>query len=102
MAQVRSTIRAVPPRVIAGRVRTILRTDVRRELRECRVPVLYIRGTEDRLVGGRSVREVLEANPGVLVERIPGPHFLLQVAPAQVWKAVQRFVGPGSLSNEPG
>ena len=92
VAQVRRTIRSVPPRVIAGRVRTVLRTDVRRELRECPVPVLYIRGTEDRLVGERSVREILEANPGVLVERIPGPHFLLQVAPAQAWGSVERFV----------
>lgn len=92
IARVKSTLRTVPPHIVAGRVKTVLGIDVRRKLRECTVPVRYIRGTEDRLVPERSVGEILNLRPGVAVSRIAGPHFLLQVAPAQAWVAVQEFL----------
>ncbi len=92
VSRVGNTVRTVDPAILAGRVRTVMAADVRAELRACEVPILYIRGTEDRLVPERSVAEILRLQPKVVVRRIEGPHFLLQAAAAQAWAAVQEFI----------
>ena len=76
VAEVQRAIAKTPAEVLAARLRAIL------TLEPCRisVPVLYLRGTEDRLI--RRVPEQVE------VREIRAPHLLLQTAPAEAWRAI--------------
>jgi len=85
-------IDAVSPHVLAHRVRAVLNVDVRRELEACRVPVLYLRGTHDRVVSRRNGDEVAARSSSARVEEIPAPHFVLQAQPAAAAAAVSKFL----------
>ena len=89
VAQVRTAVASVPPAVLAMRMSSVLTVDVARCLTRCTAPILYLRGTEDRLVPEASLRRVIDAaSVPVSVARILGPHLLLQVAPEAAWRAV--------------
>lgn len=87
-ARFASTIERVEPRVLAARVRELLRVDVAEALARVACPVLYLRGEHDRLVPERAVRDVLRARPSTRVHRLPAPHAILQAAPALAWAAL--------------
>jgi pimeloyl-ACP methyl ester carboxylesterase len=89
--RVRDTVAAVPPALLAGRLSSILGTDVSGTLARVSAPVLYLRGTGDRLVPERSVAEV-EGGVRARVIRIPGPHLLLQARPEAAWAAIGPFL----------
>ena len=48
------------------------------------MPVVYVRGDQDRLVGARSEAEFLRAIPGATGRRAGGPHLLAQENPGAV------------------
>ncbi|HST58478.1 MAG TPA: hypothetical protein VLK84_07320 [Longimicrobium sp.] len=89
--EVRTAVASVPPGVLAARLAEVLRADAGAWLARVTAPLLYLRGTEDRLVPEASVRRIAQARPMRIV-RIPGPHLLLQAAPAAAWAAIARFV----------
>jgi pimeloyl-ACP methyl ester carboxylesterase len=84
-------IRSVPPRVVAQRVRSLLRVDVRLQLKALRMPLLYLQATRDRLVRQRSVDDVMSAAPSARVVEVDAPHLLLQTEPAAAAKAITAF-----------
>jgi pimeloyl-[acyl-carrier protein] methyl ester esterase len=85
-------ITAVAPNVLAHRVRAVLNVDARRELSACRVPVLYLRGSHDRLIRRRISDDVMShTSCGTMVE-LPAPHFVLQTQPAAAAAAISRFI----------
>ena len=90
------TIRAanapVLPIVRASRLRSALTVDVRRELAGLDLPVMYLRGRQDRLVLGNCLRTVIETRPETTVVTVPGPHLLLQVEPERSWREITAFV----------
>lgn len=88
----REAIDAVLPHVLAHRVRAVLKVDVRRELEACRVPVLYLRATHDRVVGRRNGDEVVARSSSAEVVEILAPHFVLQAQPAAAAAAVSKFL----------
>ena len=92
VADVQRTVRKVPPSVLAERLRLLLTKPQGRRLADCTVPVLYVRGTRDRLVGERGFREVQRQCPRVVRRDLNGPHLLLQVSPRASWNAIQEFV----------
>jgi pimeloyl-ACP methyl ester carboxylesterase len=97
--QVRATIAAVPSGLLAFRTRCVLTVDVSAELARCAMPILYVRGTEDRLVRDKSVEEIVAAaSAPVSVARIPGPHLILSTSPREVWRSVGDFLA-GSVSS---
>jgi pimeloyl-ACP methyl ester carboxylesterase len=85
-------IEAVSPNVLAHRVRAVLTVDVRRELEASPVPVLYLRGTHDRLVSRRSADAVVTRSSSTEVVEIPAPHFVLQAQPATAAAAIASFL----------
>ncbi len=89
---IRAANAPVLPSVRAYRLRSALNVDVRPQLAALGVPVMYLRGTHDRLVLSGCVRHVVSARPGTMVVRVPGPHLLLQVAPQRSWQEVSSFV----------
>jgi pimeloyl-ACP methyl ester carboxylesterase len=92
MKSTRDVLRSVPAKVVAQRVRQVLQTDEQGMLRSLRKPVLYLRGLSDNLMSERSWRNIQAVCPDAEISRIPGPHMLLQVSPAECWVAIQRFL----------
>jgi pimeloyl-ACP methyl ester carboxylesterase len=91
--KIRTTVRAVPPEVLAARVSSVMSVDVVASLARSTAPLLYLRGTRDRLVSEASVQALVRAaSVPVSVVRIPGPHLLLQVAPEAAWRAIVKHV----------
>ena len=98
VAQVRDTVASVPAHILASRVRCVLGVDARAVLARCTSPVLYLRGTQDRLMPERNVDELCAAaaQPPEVV-RLPAPHLLFQTIPAQAWQAIHRFLASRSM-----
>jgi pimeloyl-[acyl-carrier protein] methyl ester esterase len=90
--EIRSVISLVKPEVLVHRIRTVLSCDVRTELAEVRVPILYLQATYDRLVGSPCIEEIQQVNPGVIVEKIEGPHLLLRRQPERAAAAIRAFM----------
>jgi len=95
----RSTVASVPPAVLAARISAALSVDVRDNLSRFAAPILYLRGTQDRLVSDASVQDVVSvASSAVRVVRIPGPHLLLQTCPEAAWRAIEdAVIGPQAV-----
>ena len=81
----------LPPRMLARRIRAVLAVDVSQQLRACRVPMLYIAGRDDRLVGSRGLAAIHAVRPELEHVSLAAPHLVLQRAPEPAWAAIQRF-----------
>jgi pimeloyl-[acyl-carrier protein] methyl ester esterase len=85
-------MRRVSAKTLRARVNAVLAVDHRSELRRVRVPVLYLRASEDRLIPGSALQEILRVRPDVRVETLVGPHFLLQTKAVEAATIVRRFM----------
>jgi pimeloyl-[acyl-carrier protein] methyl ester esterase len=92
LTEVRNAIAAVNAGVLSQRLQMIARCDVRRELRATSVPLLYIRGTEDRLVGMRSYEDIRGERPDTFLAEIKAPHLVFQREPEEAAEKVGAFV----------
>ena len=90
--RIRAANQPVLPNVRASRLRSALTVDVRNEFAALDVPVMYLRGLQDRLVFSSCVRQATAARPSTTVVQVPGPHLLLQVEPQRSWQEVSSFV----------
>jgi pimeloyl-ACP methyl ester carboxylesterase len=81
----------VKPDVLAARLVACLSVDVRATLPKIDVPILYLRGTRDRLVPASAAGLVVAGAKNVHVVDFEAPHCLLQAIPAQAAKAVLEF-----------
>lgn len=91
-----ATLRRVDPGVLALRVRELLAVDERAALREVPAPIVYLRGTADKLVRERALAAIIATRPDVDVRTIAAPHALLQTAPAAAWSAIETALPPHS------
>ena len=81
----------VTPKVLSSRVREALHVDVRAELAQVKVPILYVQPTRDRMINAACVEEMRLVKAGRMVA-IDGPHLLMQAEPALCAEAVMGFV----------
>jgi len=81
----------VTPKVLGARVREVLNMDVRAELAQVTVPVLYLQPTKDRLVDPGCAVEMQTVKPGRTVN-IDSPHLLLQCEAKAAGEAIAGFV----------
>ncbi len=88
----RQEIRRVSPDVLSFRVRETLNCDARGALARTSVPVMYVQALDDRLLDEACVTEMRRIKPTMLVERVVGPHLLLQREPKMVADIVSKFV----------
>ena len=84
-----AVMKDVPGATIAGRLREILKVDVREKLNHLAVPILYLRASHDRLVSPRMSLDFMIA-PDV-VQTIDGPHFLLQANALEAARRICEF-----------
>jgi len=92
LAAVRRAISAVQPRVLAARTRAVLSCDTRPELRQIKVPILYLLAKQDRVVPASCLEEILRIRPDVKVVSIDAPHLLIQREPEHAALAVTEFI----------
>jgi pimeloyl-ACP methyl ester carboxylesterase len=92
VAAVRSAAAAVAPAVMAKRIREVLTVDVRSLLPETHVPVLYIAGSRDRLIGPRSVEDFRMLGGPFQTATLDAPHLILQTQPAAAACLIEEFL----------
>jgi pimeloyl-[acyl-carrier protein] methyl ester esterase len=97
--ELRAALERVPAKVLASRVKEIGRVDASAELARVERPLLYLRGTDDRVVGEASVEAIRARAPRVVVTRVAGPHLLLQASPVAAWEAIVPFLGARAVAN---
>jgi len=90
--QVREAITCVQPKVLADRLRMVLRCDARAELAKVDAPILYLQAVRDRPVPSRCAEEIARLKPTVTIMRVEGPHLVLQREPRRTADAVVNFV----------
>jgi pimeloyl-ACP methyl ester carboxylesterase len=82
----------VSPLALRARVAAILAVDYRSQLRGIKVPMLYLRARDDRLIPASAGRAIQELRPDCELIDIDAPHFLLQTAPDACAASVLAFV----------
>jgi pimeloyl-ACP methyl ester carboxylesterase len=86
------TLAAVRPEVVAARVREVLAVRSDDLLRQCPVPILYLAGSQDRLVGPRVVRHMKALRPDMSVVTLDAPHLVLQRRPVEAAREIGQFL----------
>lgn len=81
---------AVP--VLQARLDSVLQINVLSRLAGLRIPVLYIHGAKDRLLGKTSLRAIRRACPNVEIATVNAPHLMLQREPEQCFELINRFI----------
>lgn len=94
LRQLRTIINTTPARVLAARMKSVLRVDEQVAAASLRCRVLYLRGTEDRVISNRVVSDALRCLPGAVRKDIGAPHLLLQTCPQLAWSAIAELIGP--------
>jgi pimeloyl-ACP methyl ester carboxylesterase len=92
LEQVQSVVRSVPSAVLAERLRLVLNSRQRWAADNLDVPVLYLVGDRDRLVGKRGLRTVQILKPGAVITHLDAPHLLLQTKPKEALEAIEDFL----------
>ncbi len=100
IGRIATELQKVSPKVLAARIQAIFAVDVRRELRECALPLLYCRGDYDIVVPEKNLLEIMAIKPTIEVAYFKTQHFLLQAAVDEVWEVIAGFVE--RITAEPG
>jgi pimeloyl-ACP methyl ester carboxylesterase len=88
---VRDAMAKVTSRAVRTRLREIARVNVASELSAVRVPVLYLRATDDRLVPRSCGEEVVRLSRLATITEVTAPHLLLQCAPVECARLIADF-----------
>jgi pimeloyl-ACP methyl ester carboxylesterase len=91
LAKVRTAVFSVQPKVLTARLRSVLACEVRAELGQVTVPILYIQASQDRLVSASCLEELRRIKPQITVAVLEGPHLLLQREPRRAAEVVAGF-----------
>jgi pimeloyl-ACP methyl ester carboxylesterase len=89
---IRDANRKVRSTVLATRMGEVLSVDCRAIFGSLSTSVLYLRGSQDQLVGRKSLEQAIACRPDMKVVELPGPHLLLQVEPEQCWREISDFI----------
>lgn len=92
IGRLNQAIGSVKRDVLLGRSRALIEINARAALSETRIPLLYLQGSRDCVVGDESVREIFAVRKDARLEVIDAPHLVLQCAPRESAKAIVRFV----------
>jgi pimeloyl-ACP methyl ester carboxylesterase len=84
--------RQVKPGVLAMRLREALTVDAADDFLVVSLPMLYVRGTQDRLLAPSTVDALLRLRPDLEVAVIGAPHFVLQRRPTEAAELIANFL----------
>ncbi len=80
------------PATLARRAREVLRVNVSADLRKCAVPVLYLAGERDPLIGKHNAREISQLTAAFTLRSLPCSHLVLQSEPRAAAQAIADFM----------
>jgi pimeloyl-[acyl-carrier protein] methyl ester esterase len=92
LSDFRSAVGTVQPRVLAHRLHQILQVDVLDTFARLRIPVLYIAGKGDRIVGPSALSLLKKRSFYMESKKLDGPHFILQRKPLEAAALISAFV----------
>ncbi|HDZ62360.1 MAG TPA: alpha/beta hydrolase [Nitrospirae bacterium] len=87
-----NAVKSVNPEVIANRVKAILKVNVEKELKDCRVPILYLTSTKDHLIKEHNIKNIKKIKKDVQEIKIDTLHFVLQLEPEKSAKEIIKFI----------
>lgn len=87
----------VRPEVLAARARAVLDLDCTDALRDCPVPILDMVADHDRIIAGRYSEFMHAIRPDAEIVHFNAPHIILQCAPIEAAREIQRFVDSGTV-----
>ncbi|MCL2075082.1 MAG: lysophospholipase [Betaproteobacteria bacterium] len=90
-AMLNRSLAQVAPKVLRTRLRNVMQVDVMERLRAIRVPILYLRADEDKLIPGSASEAIKAVCPSLHIEAIRAPHGLLQCAPDEAACRIRDF-----------
>jgi pimeloyl-ACP methyl ester carboxylesterase len=76
--QVFQAVSKLDPDVLKARIKAVTTCDVLKPLAQLDVPILYIQGTEDKLVSAAHGALVARTGKSVKMVKVAAPHFILQ------------------------
>jgi pimeloyl-ACP methyl ester carboxylesterase len=82
----------VKPGVLAMRLREALAVDAADDFLAVTLPMLYVRGTQDRLLAPSTVDALQRLRPDLEVAVIGAPHFVLQRRPTEAADLIANFL----------
>jgi pimeloyl-ACP methyl ester carboxylesterase len=94
--QLQVALRALPQRSLAARLRTVLAANETQAYLHTQLPMFYLRGNQDRLVGEHAIETLIRLRPGLQLHRLDGPHLLLQRYPEHCVEVLQRCLERGA------
>jgi pimeloyl-ACP methyl ester carboxylesterase len=97
LTELRNSLRHSRPSVLLARLHESFRVDCREALSRCSMPLLYLAGSEDRLMPRQAIDPIRAVRPDVMVVTLDGPHMLLQTEPDACWLAISQFLGAAGL-----
>lgn len=84
--------RSVSAEVLAARARAVIECDATPQMRQLKVPVLYLQASEDRLVGKECLDQIKSLHPQTTSVSIRTSHLLLQREPRIASEAILQFL----------
>lgn len=93
-----SAVSIVAPCVLARRIRVLAEFDSEYSPALKKVPILYLKAAQDRIVGSRHLCLIQRRYPTVKVIEIASPHLMLQSQPDPSMHAILNFIKMNSTS----
>ncbi|MCB1803863.1 MAG: alpha/beta fold hydrolase [Candidatus Competibacteraceae bacterium] len=90
-SRLKQALSSVSATALRTRLQAVLSVDVSTELQELRVPLMYLRATEDQIVPHAASSQIAAIYPMAEVLTLEGPHCLLQAAPVEAAKVIGSF-----------
>lgn len=85
---IQTAVHKVAPKVLATRLMMVGKVDVTKDARACPCPMIYVLGTQDRLVSRKSLQTIQTKNPNVITVEVNAPHLIAQTNPHEVWETI--------------
>jgi pimeloyl-ACP methyl ester carboxylesterase len=92
-----SALESVSGSALTARLKAIANVDVRADAQRIRLPGLYLRATEDRVVGASASRIFMSHVAKARLVDLEGPHLLLQTKPTESARELRRVLEEWSV-----
>lgn len=79
-------------KTIKQRLRMLIAPEAANALAELDIPILLLQPANDRLLDPWAPKRLEELAPGAHIERLDGPHFLLQAEPHACWRRISDWL----------
>ena len=97
LSKVKNIVLSIQKSVLIDRLKLVFNCDVREEIGKIKIPILYIRAKNDRLISKSCYDEIKTANSNVELSELDGPHLILQKEPMKSAKIILKFIENISL-----